>query len=401
MKKLVVYLAAFAALVAVASACNHNQTPKEEPDVPEDVVKAAVNLTEDGTANAYIVKPGSTVAFSVAYKGNSKTEEVGAAEAVKLMWQTDKDLVKEVFLDRKGKVAYAVTGQKEGNAVVAVSDASGNVLWSWHLWVSDYDPAASLYKVKDSDWELMDRNLGALSNKPEDNFKAFGLIYQWGRKDPFTAAARYVVQNEDFSYQDDGEAPIYDIEGKELPSFLSTAATDGSVQKSIANPAIFYKVYQVKTGKVDEYGEEIKEDVPRTRDWADVSNDDAWGGVSGVKTIYDPCPKGYKVPVATADGKTPYYWCSHAGSVWNNGRIDDGLYLPAAGTRVNYSGGLNISEAIPYGGIWIGTAGKASDNLDLYPTLYGQYMGIFSGKRTYKMGKDSRSQGLSVRCCKE
>ena len=43
----------------------------------------------------------------------------------------------------------------------------------------------------------------------------------------------------------------------------------------------------------------------RTKDWTDVSNDDYWGGVSGKKTIYDPCPVGYKVPTCDKDGNTP------------------------------------------------------------------------------------------------
>ena len=30
-----------------------------------------------------------------------------------------------------------------------------------------------------------------------------------------------------------------------------------------------------------------------------------WGGVSGKKTIYDPCPVGYKVPTCDKDGNTP------------------------------------------------------------------------------------------------
>ena len=55
----------------------------------------------------------------------------------------------------------------------------------------------------------------------------------------------------------------------------------------------------------------------------------------------------------------------------------------------------------PASGLWIGTKGKASDNLELYPDLYGQYMFIVNGKRTFKVNKDKRSQGLSLRCVKE
>ena len=33
--------------------------------------------------------------------------------------------------------------------------------------------------------------------------------------------------------------------------------------------------------------------------------------------------------------------------------------------------------------MWIGTAGKASANIEEYPELYGQYMFIVNGKRTF------------------
>ncbi|HCY72889.1 MAG TPA: hypothetical protein DHU75_01780, partial [Rikenellaceae bacterium] len=64
-------------------------------------------------------------------------------------------------------------------------------------------------------------------------------------------------------------------------------------------------------------------------------------------------------------------------------------------------GGLNYAEATAYSGMWIGTAGKASSNLEEYPTLYGQYMFIGNGKRTFKVNKDCRAQGMSLRCVAE
>ena len=138
--------------------------------------------------------------------------------------------------------------------------------------------------------------------------------------------------------------------------------------------------------------------------WTDVSNDDYWGGVSGKKTIYDPCPVGYKVPTCDKDGNTPYAWLVYADMTWddtNHGATQNGQWFPAAGTRVYASGGLDHQELNPYGGMWIGTAGKASANIEEYPELYGQYMFIVNGKRTFKVSKDARSQGMSMRCVKE
>ncbi len=366
----------------------------------------AVNLSAEGTANSYIVAPGSKAYFTCNVKGNS-TESVGDVNGVKLVWQSEKGLIKSLSLKATDNAVLVECGENSGNAVVAVTDA-GEILWSWHLWVVDYAPEESLYKTEanasGTSWSFMDRNLGATSVEKGTFDKNAGLIYQWGRKDPFPAAVSFTVQNEDYSYEADGEPVLYDIEGNELPKISSKASSRGTIALGIANPDVFYKVVSVNTGEKDEYDEDIYENVPRSSDWSDVSDDDAWGGVSQKKSVYDPCPVGYKVPVCDADGNTPYAWMVYKEMVWdteNYGATMNGQWFPTIGTRVYASGGLNYPQATPYSGMWIGTAGKASSDLDTYPSLYGQYMFIINGRRTFKVNKDIRSQGMNVRCVAE
>ncbi len=391
-------LAVAAAVLAFASC---------QKEAAYDPTTDAINLSVEGTANSYIVAPGSKVYFAGNVKGNSE-EPVGEVEGVKLVWQSEKDLVKAIDWRADKNVVLVECGELSGNAVVAVVDAKGVVLWSWHLWVVDYDPSASLYTTEanasGTTWSFMDRNLGAVSMEKGTFDKNAGLIYQWGRKDPFPSAVDYTIQNEDYSYQQDGEPTLYDIDGNELPKISSKAASNGSIALGIANPDVFYKVVSVNTGKQDEYGSDIYENVPRSSDWSDTSDDDAWGGVSQTKSIYDPCPVGYKVPVCDADGNTPYAWMVYKEMVWDTefkGATMNNQWFPTIGTRVYASGGLDYTEAYPYSGMWIGTAGKASADLDTYPTLYGQYMFIINGKRTFKVNKDCRSQGMNVRCVAE
>ncbi|MDE6403905.1 MAG: hypothetical protein K2K86_08880, partial [Muribaculaceae bacterium] len=71
--------------------------------------------------------------------------------------------------------------------------------------------------------------------------------------------------------------------------------------------------------------------------------------------------------------------------------------FPATGSRVYVSGGCEYAEANPYSGLLIVTSGNEAANLEIYTTLYGQYMFIVDGKRTFKVNKDRRSQGLSLR----
>ena len=372
-------------------------------EIPSD----AVNLSVDGTANCYIVTPGSTAYFDATHKGNSLTETTGEIAGAKLVWQTSKSLVNRLEFDATTGSICAWTSDIPGNALVAVTNAEGRILWSWHLWITDYDPDNDFTTAPNSSgttWTFMDRNLGAISTE-RGSFDNFGLLYQWGRKDPFPGAVSFTIMNDDYTYEKDGEPELYDIDNNILPKISTKTAFHGTMNLSIQNPDTFYAMTYNHTGEFDEYNEEIvKNDYP-TGDWIDVSNDDYWGGESMKKSIYDPSPVGYKIPVCDANGNTPYDWLKYANMTWdntNNGAEQNGQWFPATGTRAYASGTLDYPEnGNPYSGLWIGTKGKTSANLELYPDLYGQYMFIINGKRTFKVNKDKRSQGLSVRCVRE
>lgn len=354
--------------------------------IPED----AINLSAEGTANCYIVAPGSTAYFDATHKGNSLTETTGDIAGTKLVWQSAQSLVTRLELDAASGSICAWTSGTPGNALVAATDSDGKILWSWHLWITDYDPANDFTTEPNSagtTWTFMDRNLGAVSAE-RGSFDNFGMLYQWGRKDPFPGAASFTVMNEDYSYAVDGEPTLYDIDNNVLPKVSSKAAYNGTLALSIENPDVFYAVGDYPSG-----------------DWIDVSDDDYWGGESMEKTIYDPSPVGYRVPVCDATGNTPYDWLKYASMTWDsvhNGAEQHGQWFPATGTRVYASGSLDYPEGgNPYSGLWIGTKGKASANLEENPELYGQYMFIINGKRTFKVSKDKRSQGLSLRCVRD
>lgn len=390
MKKLLLLSALLTANAAVA-------------EIPAD----AVDLSAGGTANCYIVDPGATVRFDAMHKGNSLIELTGEVAGVRLVWQTAKSLVSRLEFDAASGAIYAWTSETPGNALVAATDADGKILWSWHLWITDYDPDndyTTAPNASGTTWTFMDRNLGAISTE-RGSFDNFGMLYQWGRKDPFPGAASFTLMNADYTYEKDGEPELYGFDNNVLPTVSSKTAYHGTMELSIQNPDIFYAMTYNHTGEYDEYDEEIvKNDYP-TGDWIDVSDDDYWGGESMEKTIYDPSPVGYKVPVCDAAGNTPYAWLSYAAMTWdntNNGAEQDGQWFPATGTRAYVTGTLDYPEnGNPYGGLWIGTKGKTSSNLELYPDLYGQYMFIIDGKRTFKVSKDKRSQGMSLRCVRE
>lgn len=247
-----------AALVCSAglafTGCKDDDGPKKPVYVPEEIEAAAVNLSENGTANCYIAAPGSVVSFDVAHKGNSTEELTGASVSVDLVWEDTYDLVKSVYLNPETQVAYAEFAQKSGNALVAVRDAEGTILWSWHLWVCDYDPAKTLFTPDGTQWSFMDRNIGATTTE-KGSFDNFGMLYQWGRKDPFPGACGFTIQNEDYSYEADGEKTLYEIGGRVVTKIKDQAEYHGTIEKSIQQPATFFAMTYKATGGVDEYGE--------------------------------------------------------------------------------------------------------------------------------------------------
>ena len=183
-----------------------------------------------------------------------------------------------------------------GNAVIALRDFSGEIVWSWHIWVTDRE--VTLTAANGYEW--MDRNLGALNNTPGDVANR-GLFYQWGRKDPFLpSSAPYTTGNvteanvENHQVGDGTAEWAYTGVRQQL---LTEAP--GNIENAVRHPTQFLKTYYQYSGSswyVTPTNDALKEA-------------DLWGGnkmSSGYKTIFDPCPLGYMVPpdgaFATAAG---------------------------------------------------------------------------------------------------
>ena len=282
----------FAALLSmcITAACSDDDPGKggggkSEVKVPEN----AVDLSAAGTANCYIVKPGGTVVFDAQYKGNSTTESIGDPVTAELVWQDAKNLIQDIYYVSKEKKIVAVTAPgTSGNAVVAACGADGEILWSWHLWIADYDPAASLYttpaNASGTTWTFMDRNVGA-TEFDGALVGSLGVYFQWGRKDPFIGANRiqknYTDEYEGVGFQttgDNGFTALF-LYNDALCEGFKFVNKEMDMSMSIANPTVFYGVYN--SGGWKGSNSEVE---------------DYWGGASGTKTNNDPCPAGYRVP---------------------------------------------------------------------------------------------------------
>ena len=325
------------------------------------------------TANCYIVTKAGAYAFK-AVKGNS-SESVGSVASAEVLWETFGtdvapavgDLVKDVSY-KDGEITFTAT-DKKGNAVIAAKDAAGNILWSWHIWLTDQPKEQEYYHNAGT---MMDRNLGATSSTPGD-VGALGLLYQWGRKDPFLGSSSI------------SEA----VEAKSTitwPSAVSSDSSTGTIAYAIANPTTFI----TDNSKNDDWYYTGYSSTDNTR----------WTTSDKAKSIYDPCPAGWRVP----DGGENGVWSKALGSSSEFTNVFDNVYkgmnfsdkfgsyqtiwYPAPGSRAQFDGRL---FHVPYYGIYwsASTYGQQANVLGIYDD---GFVGSLNSIRAY---------GRSVRCVKE
>ncbi len=160
----------------------------------------------------------------------------------------------------------------KGNVILALKNASNEIVWTWHIWITDKPQDVNYEGNK----EFIDRNIGALSaNMVSTGIDNYGFVYQWGRKDPFFGGDG--ITNET-------TANMLSIARNN--TIVNTGAswsvntTTGTIDMATKNPMKF--ICNNSTSK----------DEPA--DWLSVSNSTLWSAT--VKTDYDPCPYGYKVP---------------------------------------------------------------------------------------------------------
>ena len=212
-----------------------------------------IDLSEKESANCYMVGRSGSYSFRADIKGNgvevlghSAIIDLKKAKGVKVIWE-DRDILNDSSVKLSGKKITFTTGNKftSGNAVIGIfSDencSDGNCIWSWHIWLTDANECTI------EGYTFLDRNLGAYSTQL-GAYGENGCYWQWGRKEPFPA---------NFSVG------------------ITSAAGKKSYAYATANPTVF---------------------ITRNGRWMDIDALDAWRA-NGKKTMYDPCPPGYCVPI--------------------------------------------------------------------------------------------------------
>ena len=337
------------------------------------------NLSATGTANCYIVSNGGNYSLLVA-KGNQRDELLHSTNSASVLWETFGtsttpnvgDLIKSVSY-AYGVISFQTADAfKEGNAVIAAKDASGNILWSWHIWLTDQPQGQVYYNNAGT---MMDRNLGATSAEPGD-VGALGLLYQWGRKDPFLGSSS--ISSSTFA-----KSTIT------WPSTVPSNSSNGTIAYATANPTTFIKVNN------------------SNYDWyytgSSSTDNTRWTTSESNKSIYDPCPAGWRVP----DGGSNGVWSKALGSSssftnsslynsTNEGMNFSGkfgsasiIWYPASGCRDSLDGSL---DDVGYGCTYWSASPYGSY---AYSLGFNDFVGVYPSVGYY------RASGQSVRCLQE
>ena len=336
------------------------KAPEANSHVSSIPTTGAVDLGASETANCYIVTAPGTYSFK-AVKGNS-SETLSSIGSVEVLWETygtaeevtPNSVIAQVDFE-KDKVYFRVDEAfHPGNAVIAAKNDMGVIMWSWHIWVPETPIETGLYGL--SRYMTMDRNLGALEvasvfgATPE----SIGLLYQWGRKDPFVAIG-------DFST---GEAAA--VAGQERTLFGGQMTT----AKSVKNPTVF----------ADYEG-----------CWNPATSTDFW---ASKKTMYDPCPPGYVVPYRSKNVLFQNSPWSFDG--WN---FDEANHVFTAGDPVAV---YPLGGALSWDGsyVYVGTGSWMWSSRASSTVTNGYMFRVISknGEVTYSSSSRVKAYGNSVRC---
>lgn len=338
--------------------------------------------------------------------------------------------------------AFAEEGITYENITVDENKCINNatLLWSWNIWAAEgYDPETSTITAGGK--QFMNRLLGATISGMGTTgdyipVGAVGNYYQWGRKDPFPAFSDYTVtiptQYTNILFgtptytpikalKIDGQSSKMNLDGqmfgyrtKESGSLDSGNAwnlmkrDDISSDKSTKNKVyVDYATvhpYKCITNNGNTFG--------GWRTWLngdDPSYKSLWGESDLKKTLFDPCPAGWRVP--SKDEATEFVNLAKAGNLASNlhGMEFQGNYFPITSSRdcAHFGTSYVLSVGIPVGSVF-----WTSDITGAYSYVYAASLNApanFSDK--YKKGEtieleskveaQNNANGNCVRCVKE
>ena len=347
------------------------------------------DLSAAGTANSYIAPRMQEIyLFDATVQGNGRattgiTPQKLKGTSARLIWQTgtaERAVVCDVGYNGS-RISFRTGTAIGGNALIGLFDAAGRCIWSWHIWHTNYDPWATAQTCA-SGYTFMDRNLGALTTSVSDP-SLRGLYYQWGRPAPFLHPSSVT-----------STVPAAFISAAGYEYYVHDPLLDGgsvsmTPARALAEPWAYWSgLYAGDSNDI--------------HDWVTPQNLNLWGNASrsgsystsSSKSIYDPCPPGWRVPAPAAFEQASF---SRTGTSRNNV-----YYLRSrTGTSVTY----------PLGGYFTGHAFRDNGTrVDVWTNAPAQLNGrclststafTVSASTINTAAYQQRDYALPVRCVAE
>ncbi len=278
----------------------------------------------------------------------AENENCTPADAI-LIWQDAKDLITTSSITLTGESArdYRInfeipqTSICQGNAVIAVRNANEEILWSWHIWVTDYTPFLTLTEDElieeglngtydpnktqrdkkvwnynnDHSFTFMGVPLGWCDGISYDGHQVLmeltqsisgltqiitvkqnphtqlggGTFYEWGRKDPIIPT-RGDNWNNKYYYDHNGTESAEIVTDKNISEDGATSwvADSTVIGKGISHPNVYCTNSHMDKRYYNLWNSN------------NISSSLSKNYTSTVKTIYDPSPVGYVIPPSGA-----------------------------------------------------------------------------------------------------
>ena len=361
------------------------------------------------TSNSYLVDfgslPGVTLYIPVIQANRDGIERITRNDNLEtfILWSDNPDVTKDNLglyydPDRKWLVMNnSITFQ--GNVVVGIS-LNGVIKWSWHIWsmnsdVLRFDDQMKVYTFKDdcmdsfNGYTFMDRNLGACTLEKDGRNSDWGLLYQFGRKDPFPGAenSNYPIELQRI-YCNGSPFTMKDNH----PTLGTPCVVDGTsadnLEYSIQNPLQFIK----GVASISDDGSVSSIDW-RMNNYQLVDNE-MWITSYGEKAAYNPCPIGWTLPNGGMIG--PWY-----GLHISQATIDaTGLTFDKAG-YIPFQPNLNTNGQVVFDGSLIITYNRGV--IMSWGTTNSTKIGCtrFRNNEIEISGERLRADGIPVRCIRE
>lgn len=342
------------------------------------------NPINRSTANCYVVREAGQYKFPLVYGNAIKNGKVNTAAYTNNGTENSHDFVDATgtvisspYIDKEGITPYVIISNQDSNTnLIQINDckkedgvwyaefniqevpATGanfilslyfpDIVWHWHIWLWSHDLSpvgigSSYHGLYEEKYKIMPVNLASMYD--DDMVHIKNWFYQWGRPTPMLLPSAWN------STTDHPNGSINIIQ--------NSAST---LQDGLANPTNYYSS---STPPYNWFGNKNYYNL-----WDAASTYSGSSDNDTVKTVYDPCPVGWKVPNGNVFGNLSGIISETNGIIKVKRYFYDtvGVDFPLSGCRYcgyGYHGAImNIGSK---GFVW--TSAYYNDN-DYYDNIY-------------------------------